>query len=205
MITKIFLVIILIVSVIALKKDSVFERLYFSPYIIKRKKQWERFFSHALVHADWMHLTINMYVFYHFGNSVEFLYDYKFSNGSIYYIVLLIVGIIVAAIPSYIKHRNNSNYIAVGASGTVSAIVFSFIVLKPLDPLRLVFIPFNIPAIFLGLAYLIYSYVMSKKKKGRIAHDAHFWGGIFGIVYTFAIYPNAFYTFIEIIRGFLYA
>lgn len=198
MLTKILTLIIFIISVFALRKESLFYRLALIPYRVKREKEWWRVLSHAFIHADWMHLLINLYVFYSFGQVVELLFKYHaFAYAEIHFLSLFFGGIIIASIPALIKHRNKSSYIAVGASGTVSAIVFSYIIFQPLDPLRLLFIPFDIPAIFFGLAYLLYSFIMSRRAKGPIAHDAHFWGAIFGIVYTVVFFPQNFISFIE--------
>ncbi len=198
MLTQILTLIIFIISVFALRKESLFYRLALMPYRIKREKEWWRILSHAFIHADWMHLLINLYVFYSFGQVVELLFKYHAPiYAEIHFLSLFLGGIIIAGIPAVIKHRNNSSYVAVGASGTVSAILFSYIIFQPLDPLRLLFIPFDIPAIILGFAYLLYSFIMSRRAKGPIAHDAHFWGAIFGIIYTIVFFPQNFINFIE--------
>jgi membrane associated rhomboid family serine protease len=48
----------------------------------------------------------------------------------------------------------------------------------------LLFLPFRFPAFVFGLAYLIYSYYMSQKANEKIGHDAHFFGALFGIMFT---------------------
>ena len=144
MLTKILTLVIFIISVFALRKESLFYRLALMPYRMQREKEWWRIISHAFIHADWMHLLINLYVFYSFGQVVELLFKYHaFAYAKIHFLSLFFGGIIIAGIPAVIKHRNNSSYIAVGASGTVSAIVFSFIIFQPLDPLRLLSVSYT--------------------------------------------------------------
>lgn len=55
----------------AFDNSALFEKLLNNPYTIKHQKQYYRLFSHALIHADWMHLILNVYVFYSFGMVME--------------------------------------------------------------------------------------------------------------------------------------
>ena len=86
---------------------------------------------------------------------------------------------------------------AVGASGAVSAILFASIIINPFSEIGIMFIPIGIPAIILGPIYLGYEYYMSKKGKSNIAHDAHFSGAIFGLVFTAVIRPETLPQLIE--------
>jgi len=104
---------------------------------------------------------------------------------------------VFATLPSIIKHRDNPNYLSLGASGAVSAIVFSFIIIEPLAPLGLIIIPgLSIPGFIFGLLYLFAENYMIKKGGSNIAHDAHISGAIFGLLfialYDYRIYINFF-------------
>jgi membrane associated rhomboid family serine protease len=46
------------------------------------------------------------------------------------------------------------------------------------------FIPIGIPAPLFGILYLGYEFYMSRKAKDNIGHDAHFWGALFGVLFT---------------------
>ena len=60
------------------------------------------------------------------------------------------------------------------------------------------------PAWLLGVLFLVVSYYLSKRKTGdpetdRVGHEAHFWGAIFGVVYTIALRPELFTQFFRTI------
>jgi membrane associated rhomboid family serine protease len=192
MTVSIFIIAItVIVSLLAFNNRDIFRRLAFNAYDIKHFKNSYRFLSYALIHADWMHLLINMMVLYSFGRIVEVYYLFHFGNkGLLYYILLYIGGTALSTLPSYGKHKDDYSYTAVGASGAVSAVVFASIVFDPLSKIYLFLIPIGIPSILFGVLYLIYSAYMGKKNIDNIGHDAHFWGAIFGFAFTVILKPT---------------
>lgn len=165
--------------------------MLFSPYLVKESKQHYRFFTYGLVHADWMHLLINMFVLNSFGKVVEFSFSHYFpSLGSYYYCLLYIFGLVISVVPAYGKNKENSWYAAVGASGAVSAVVFASIIMNPFQGGIMIFpIPISIPPALFGILYLIFSAYMAKRGKDNIGHDAHFWGAVFGIAFTIVLKP----------------
>ncbi len=195
----IFIIIITaIISIWAFNNREVFDKLSFNAYEIKHKKEGWRFFSYALIHAGWAHLIINMFVLYSFGDVVETLLNYYFGiKYLIYFSLLYIGGIIFSILFDFRKNKDNVYYNAVGASGAVSAIVFSSIILYPGGSIYLFFIPIPIPSAIFGILYLIYSAYMSKRAKDNIGHSAHFWGAIFGVIFTIILKPKLFLIFLE--------
>ena len=171
----------------------------FNAYEIKRKKEWYRFFSHGLIHADWVHLGLNIYVLYLFGGKVEheFIKEFGMVRGIVNYLLLYIGGLAVSSFYSYAKHQDNPNYNSLGASGAVSAVVFASIALFPMDKLGIILIPFYIPGVIFGALYLLYSNYMAKKQLDNIGHDAHFWGALFGFVITFVFNPSLLSSFVN--------
>lgn len=169
-----------------------FDKLKFNASHTINSKEYYRLFSSGLIHADWMHLIINMYVLYMFGEIVLYFFLLIFGLfANLHFLVLYILGLGLSSIPSLIKHRNNYAYNAVGASGAVSAVVFSSILLYPQGGIGFIFIPgIDIPSWLFGILYLAYSAYMSKKNIDNIGHDAHFWGAIWGLVYTIIIRPE---------------
>lgn len=202
---KITWIIILLTSAIsipAFSNRAFFDKMKFNAFIIKENKQWYRFISYGLIHADWMHLLINMFVLYSFGEQVEMMFIYIFGlKGTILFLILYVSAIFISAYPSYEKHKNNSWYNAVGASGAVSAILFSSILLLPSSKIYLLFIPFPIPAVIFGILYLIYSAYMAKKSVDNIGHDAHFWGAVYGLTFPIVLKPSLFLNFINQIEN----
>jgi len=190
-VTLIIIAITVIVSVLAFSNREIFRRLAFNAYDIKHFKNSYRFLSYAMIHADWIHLLINMMVLYSFGRIVEQYYEIIFGvKGILYFLLLYIGGTALSTLPSYGKHKDDYSYTAVGASGAVSAVVFASILFDPLMKIYLFFVPIGIPAIIFGVLYLIYSAYMGKKNIDNIGHDAHFWGAIFGFVFTIVLKPD---------------
>lgn len=186
----IYLIIIttVLISIISFNRIDIFDRLKFNAYEIHTDKEWYRFLSYGLIHADWMHLFINMFVFYSFGGIVLYIFKAHFGfQANIYFMLLYIGGIGFSTLYDFGKHKNDPYYNAVGASGAVSAILFSSIILYPQGEIYLFLIPIGIPAPIFGLLYLGYSVYMAKRNTDNIGHSAHFAGAIFGIIFTIAI------------------
>lgn len=201
-ITIIIIAITVIVSLLAFSNRELFRRLVFSPYDIKHFKNSYRFVSYALIHADWIHLLVNMMVLYSFGRVVEAYYGFYFGNKAIlYYILLYIGGVALSTLPSYGKHKDDYSYTAVGASGAVSAVVFASIIFDPLSKIYIFLIPIGIPAIIFAILYLAYSWYMGKKNIDNVGHDAHFWGAIYGFIFTILLKPSLLGNLIEILAG----
>ena len=189
-VTNLIIAITAIISIIAFGNRELFRRLAFNAYDIKHFKNSYRFLSYALIHADWIHLLINMMVLYSFGQVTESYYEMHFGiKGIFYFLLLYVAGTALSTLPSYGKHKDDYSYTAVGASGAVSAVLFASIVFVPLGKIIIFPIPIGIPAIIFGPLFLIYSAYMNKKNIDNVGHDAHFWGAIFGFVFTIILKP----------------
>ncbi len=198
MITILFIVISVIFSISAFSNPDIFNRLKFNAYRIYHDKEWYRFLSYGLIHADWGHLLINMWVLYSFGRIVEAFYENFYGiSGRLFYIALYLSAIIVSTIYDYIKQKDNPYYNAIGASGAVSAVVFASIIFYPMGKIYLFFIPIGIPAPVFGILYLIYSAYMAKNANDNIGHSAHFFGAVFGLLYVIITVPHALSNFVE--------
>jgi membrane associated rhomboid family serine protease len=197
-ITWIFIIITCAVSIPAFSNGVLFSNLKFNPYIIREGRQWHRFFTYGMLHANWTHLIMNMFVLYSFGEGVELMMRYYFGpKGLMYYVLLYVGAIFLSVVPSFEKHKNDSWYNAVGASGAVSAVVFSSIFFLPGSKIMLLFFPFPMPAAIFGILYLVYSAYMARRATDNIGHDAHFWGALFGSVFTVALKPQLFLDFVN--------
>jgi len=191
-----------IVSFMAFNNQELFNKLKFNAFMVWNKREFSRLFSHALVHGGWLHLIVNMYVLWMFGKAVETTFsDHVFfpktySYGKFLYVLMYVLAVPVASLPALFKQKNNHYYNSVGASGAVSAIVFTTILLAPDLPLGIILIPIQLPAYIFGILYLAYSYFMSKKDKGNIAHDAHFVGSVFGFIFPIFLNPGLIHNFI---------
>ena len=197
MITLIIIAVTVLFSIAAFNRPELFYRYNFNPYQIVRRKQWYRLLSHALLHAGWEHLFVNMFVLYSFGNAIEKYFAYYFGhNVLLLYLGLYIGGIVASSIKTLVKQKDNYNYSAIGASGAVSAIVFASIFFDPLNMIYF-FAIIPIPGILFGILYLWYSNYMSKRNVDNVGHEAHFWGAVFGFIYPMLLNPSLIYNFIH--------
>ncbi len=128
-----------IISILGFYNPTITEKLIFEPYTVKRKHQWYRFVTCGLLHADFIHLAINMFVLYSFGQAVEHYYMFAFGypKSVFMYLLLYVSAVAVANISTYYKFQNTSNYRSLGASGAVSAVVFVFILFRPYEKIYL--------------------------------------------------------------------
>ena len=192
-----------VVSFLAFSNHQLFDRLKFFPAIMQNKSESYRIASYAIIHADWIHLAVNMYVLYNFGkDGTEYLYNMAFAEkGPLFYILLYLGGVVTSVIPSYEKNKNNYGYTAVGASGAVSAVVFAYILFQPLQSFYFFLIPFPIPAYIFGIFYLGISYYLARQNKGNIGHDAHFFGALYGIMFTILLNKEIGFRFVELLKA----
>ncbi len=123
-----------IISVVALQNNALMNKWIFSPYLVKQENQYYRFLTSGFLHGDWMHLFINMLVLYFFGRNVEHTFQLFWGTLGLYYYILLYLGaIIISEISTYKKHKDNPGYRSLGASGATSAVLFSSILIYPID------------------------------------------------------------------------
>lgn len=184
MTTTIILIITVIVSLLCFNNRDLFAKLLFNPYQVLQRKEYHRILSHTLVHGGVFHLFVNMFVLYMFGSVVEDSLGFlKNNSGAFHFAMLYIGGGIFATLPSFAKHRNNPGYNAVGASGAVAAVLFAYVLMYPTEKVYLyAIIPMY--SIVFGAAYLFYEWYMDKRSNDNVAHDAHFYGALFGVIYT---------------------
>ena len=196
-VTIAILVITVGVSLYSMRQASIQYSLTMNPYMITKRGQYYRLVTSGFIHNDHMHLIFNMFSFYFFGSQLEYIFDYIFGDlGTVYYIAMYILAIIVSDIPTLLKHQNNHAYNSLGASGAVSAVIFACILFQPLQDICLYGV-LCLPGFILGGIYLIYSYQSSKRSKDRINHDAHLYGALFGILFCVVLYPASIQIFIE--------
>ena len=202
--TYIIIGITVLISFYAFKKPEVFSKLTMSPIRISRHGEYYRFVTSAFIHGDHMHLLVNMFSLYFFGPAVEVqLYHLFGATGNLYFLALYFIAIIVSDIPTFLKNKNNPGYSSLGASGAIAAVVFAFIIFKPLQDLC-IFVGICMPGFILGTLYVVFSYLQGKKpheKLKNINHDAHLYGALFGLLFCIVIYPPSLPAFFDQIRN----
>lgn len=198
MITYIIIGITVLISLLAFGNEKLMSSLIFNAYIIDKRKQYYRFITSGLIHADIFHLFFNMYALFLFGNIVENkLISLYGINGIWIYLLLYISALIMSSTFSFYKYKENPAYNALGASGAVSAVLFASIMIYPTMKLIIIPIPIPISSYILGPLYLLYSYYMGRNGRDNIGHDAHFFGAIWGIIFIILVWHDAIPNFIS--------
>lgn len=195
--TLILIIITSIVSLLGFYQKDFTSKLIFSPYVIKEQGSWWRFITCGFLHADFFHLFINMFVLWSFGQALEYYYSFAFgAKSDLMFISMYVVSIFAANVSTYYTQLNNPGYHSLGASGAVSAVVFTTILFRPWEKIFLYGI-IGLPGVLMGIAWLVYSWWMSKRASDQVNHEAHFYGAIFGVVFTLVFKPALFLFFIR--------
>jgi membrane associated rhomboid family serine protease len=200
MITYIFIGITVAISFLAWERKDLLMKFMMNPYRIHRNREYYRFITSGFIHNDHMHLLMNMISFYFFGHAVEQVFGYVFGEaGSLYFILLYLIAIVVSDLPSYLKFKDHAGYNSLGASGGVSAVIFAFIIFQPLAPICL-FVKLCLPGFIMGLLYIIFSYYQGKRSNDNVNHDAHLYGAVFGLVFCIILHPSSIPDFFNQVR-----
>jgi membrane associated rhomboid family serine protease len=180
----------ILTSILAFSNENLYANLILHPYDVARGRRVYTVITSGLIHNDWMHLFFNMFSYYFFAFRLEpALGHWQFG-------LLYILSLILSDLPTVYKHKNDDWYYSLGASGAVSAVVFSGILYHPLDGLYIMFIPKAIPAVIYGVLYLIYCNYASKRAQDNVNHDAHMFGAISGLLITIILNPHVVNSFI---------
>jgi membrane associated rhomboid family serine protease len=142
-----------------------------------------RMISSGFLHVDMGHLFFNMVTLWFFAPLVlAYLGNWTF--------VLVYMGsLIFGNLLTLLFNKNNYSYRAVGASGAVTGVLYSAILLQP-DMMLGLFFVIPIPAYLFGILYLLYSIYGMKSKNDNIGHSAHFGGAVGGYVITLIEQPQ---------------
>lgn len=184
-----------LVSWLAFNNPRLAERLILWPPAIDRGKQYDRLVTHGFIHADWMHLLFNMITLWSFGGAMETFFAERI--GTIGYVLFYLSAIVIAILPTYMRHRHDAGYRSLGASGAVSAVLFAFILLDPWSGIYLFLIPIPIPAFVFAALYIGYSIWMDKRGGDNINHSAHLYGAAYGVMFTLILEPRVAALFLQ--------
>ena len=170
---------------------------YFAPNEVAAGKNYEGMILSHFSHADPTHLLFNMITLYYFGPVVEE------GLGIVGMLVVYVMAGILSTVVVYTRHRKEPEYRALGASDSISGILFAAIVLDPSQPIYLMLIPYPIPAPLFAVGYIALSTYFMRQGGGHISHEAHLAGASVGLILAGFLAPNGFSPLLRSLRGFL--
>jgi membrane associated rhomboid family serine protease len=194
-VASIIFIFTLVTSIYAFNDHSIYGKFMLHPYSVYRKNKMYTVITSGMIHADWMHLIFNMMTFFFIAFQLEVLI------GHWQFAVVYILSMVLADIPSIMKHKDDFWYNSLGASGAISGVLFSYILYFPLSKFYIFFIPIGIPAVLFGFLYLIYCAYASRQSRDNINHDAHFFGALTGIILTIILVPGIIPHFLSALVG----
>lgn len=173
------------ISLLAWQQPRWLHMLIYWPPAVARGEYW-RLLSHGFIHADGTHLAFNMITLYFFGSVMERVLTPVIGVPG--FVLFYLAGIVVAILPSHLRHRHDRHYRSLGASGAVSAVLFAYILLQPWALLFVFFVP--VPAIVFAALYVGYSIWAQRRAHDNINHSAHLWGGAWGVAFMLWLEPQ---------------
>ncbi len=189
------LAITLLFTLLAFYSDEVYSKFILHPYSVAKGQNVYTILTSGLIHKDWQHLFFNMMSYCFFAFYLETVIGH-WQFGLLY-----TASLILSDLPTVLKHKEDYWYHSLGASGAISAVVFSYILFFPLSKIRFLLLPFEIPAIIFGGLYLLYCVYASRKAADSINHDAHFYGALSGVMITIMLYPKVVPYFFQTISA----
>lgn len=182
-----------VVTYAAFNKATLWHKLVMWPPGVFRKHEYWRLFTSGFVHADLQHLLFNMITLFFFGGPMASFFLPRI--GVLGFVLFYLLGLFMSAWPGCVRHRHDTRYVSLGASGAVSSVLFGFILLKPWALIFVFFIP--VPAILFAAAYIGYSVYMDRRGRDHINHSAHLWGAAWGLVATVGVEPHVLTVFFQ--------
>jgi membrane associated rhomboid family serine protease len=174
--------------------DSMF---FFSPSEVSAGRNYQGVLLSHFAHADGGHLLFNMLTLYSFGPVVEM------GLGSLNMLLIYISAGVVSTLFVNYLHRTDPRYRALGASDSVTGIIFAAIVLVPGTSIYFFFVPFPIPAPLFAVGYIVLSTYFMRRGRGHISHEAHIAGAISGLLLAGLLAPSGFDPLLERIQSML--
>lgn len=160
------------------KNSAFFDSYKFEIDPILVHKDYKRMITSGFLHANWLHLIMNMYVLFSFGSILEMILGWPV------YLIIYFASLIGGNLLALFVHRHHSDYNAIGASGAVSGVVFATIALFPNMNV------FFLPGWLFAIIYVGASIYGIKTKKGNIGHDAHLGGALIGMIVAILFNPQ---------------
>lgn len=178
-----------IASLYAFSNDQFMEKNLFHVGPILSNREWHRMVTSGFLHGGFLHLFVNMYVLFMFGGFVEQML------GTTAYLIVYFAALLGGNAWALLENKSKPFYRALGASGATSGVVMSFVLFRPFEPLMIFPIPFFMPAVVIGILFLVGSAILAQRENKTIGHEAHLGGALAGLLATIVLAPSAFSNF----------
>ena len=173
-----------VASLIGFSTPSLVRDFVFHVRSIRQRKESYRLLTSGLLHADPIHLAVNMFCFWSFAESVEVI------HGPRLLLVIYLAAIIGGGLLSLVLHRDEPEFRALGASGGVSGVIFASLFLVEGGSIYIFPLPIPIPPTLFAFLFLAVSTWGMQTRAGNIGHDAHFGGAMIGMVTAAILRPG---------------
>ncbi len=183
-VTLYLIVATVVVSLLAWQNPRWLQAMIHHPPSVQRGEYW-RLVTHGFIHAGGTHLAFNMITLFFFGMAMERVLVPAIGMGG--FVLFYLAAIVLASLPSHLRHLRDPGYRSLGASGAVSAVLFAYILLQPWSLLFVFFIP--VPAIVFAAVYVGYSLYAQRQDRDNINHSTHLWGGAWGVAFMLWLEP----------------
>jgi membrane associated rhomboid family serine protease len=167
----------------------------FRPFWFLPRRQYWTALTNGFVHADLGHLLFNSLTYWFFAFPLERVI------GTTRFVAVYFIGLVASNTGTYFKHRHDPDYACLGASGAILAVLFASIVYFPRQSIMIMPIPLPIPAPLFAIGYLAYTFYAARAQRGRINHDAHFYGALAGLGFVAVTDPSAWQRAAQIVLG----
>lgn len=182
-VTVILIASVAVVSLLGWLFRPLRDALLLNPFRVRHSGHVHRLLTAGWVHGDASHLLVNMLSLYFFAAPALLVL------GATRFLALYISAVVVAFVPTTLRHMGNPGYNSLGASGATTAVMFSAVLLDPKMKLLIMFAPVPVPAALYAVVYLAYSAWQSRRSRQEVNHDAHFAGAVYGVLFTYVFEP----------------
>lgn len=182
----------IVTSIYAFSNPGIYGKFMLHPYSVSRGHRIYSIITSGLIHQDWGHLFFNMFTYFFFAFRLETIIGH-WQFGVLYF-----ASMALSDLSTILKHKDDLWYNSLGASGAISAVLFSYILFDPTTMIFVMFIP--LPAVLFGVLYLVYS-AYASRRSSHINHDAHFFGALSGLIITIILYPGVVSYFLRQLTG----
>jgi membrane associated rhomboid family serine protease len=171
-------------------RSGSFRRFVFSPHDVAQGKNLVGMLLSHFSHGDGWHLFFNMLTLYVFGRVTE-------AGLGPNMLIVYAAGAVAGNLLILLLRRNDPGYRVLGASDSVTAILFAAIVLRPEMSVQFLLLPIPIPAPVFAVLYIAYTSFLLDRGIGNVSHEGHLAGALSGLLLGGWLAPEHFGPLIE--------